>query len=261
MHSELLSRFDAVEKSTRSCLVPAWVTGVTVSGMSSPRVNGYLDDVIALPLDWHGAGTVSNATLRVMADLCGTDLRCTAETGTGRSTLLLSNLSRRHLVFAIGEPDCGGSLARVQSSSLLRSETVEFVIGPSQATLPKYELPQEFDLVFLDGPHGFPFPELEYFFFYPRIRPGGFLIVDDIQIPTIRRMFQILRKDRMWDLVRVSDNTAFFKRTGAPTLNPLRDDWWLQGYNEPTLFRRLVQTAKANAPEGMKSTYKKIRNR
>lgn len=217
-----------------------------------------LNQIVNLALDWHRAGTVTDATLGVIAELGSEGFDRTAETATGRSTLLLSHLSRQHLVFTI---DIGDSLSRVQSSPILRSGNVQFIVGPSQATLPNHALPEQLDLVFIDGPHGYPFPELEYYFFYPQIRPGGFLIVDDIQIPTIRRMFRILRKDQMWELIRVSDNTAFFKRTHAPTANPLGDGWWEQGYNKPTPFKRLVNAAKANAPQEVKSVCKKIANR
>lgn len=229
---------------------------VSVANMARVLNEAILNKITALPLDWHGAGTVSDATLRVMAELSSDEFQCTAETGTGRSTLLLSNLSKRHLVFTIGDP-WAESLARVQNSPLLRSGVVTFTLGPTQATLPLYDLPEQIDLVFIDGPHGFPFPELEYYFFYPRIRLGGFLIIDDIQIPSIRLMYRILRKDQMWDLIKISDNTAFFRRTDYPTLNPFGDDWWLQGYNQPSPLRRFMQAAKARAPAGLKSVYKK----
>ena len=35
--------------------------------------------------------------------------------------------------------------------------------------------------VLIDGPHGYPFPEIEYFYFYPRLKPGALLVVDDIR--------------------------------------------------------------------------------
>jgi hypothetical protein len=47
--------------------------------------------------------------------------------------------------------------------------------------------------VLLDGPHGYPFPDMEYYFFYPHIKPRGHLVIDDIQIPSIGRMTDILQ--------------------------------------------------------------------
>ena len=80
-------------------------------------------------------------------------------------------------------------------------------------------------LVLLDGPHGYPFPQLEYWAVYRHIRPGGLLVVDDIHIPTIWQLFEFLREEPMFELLEVVLNTAFFRRTTAPTLNPYGDCW------------------------------------
>ncbi len=220
-----------------------------------------VDQIAALPKDWHGAGTVSDRTLRAVAEHCPGPHDFTAETGTGRTTLLFSHLSRSHLVFAQDDSGGGDSLSRVQESPLLKPGVVTFIVGPTQVTLPKHDLPDSLDLVMLDGPHGFPFPELEYYYFYPRIRTGGTLIVDDIQIPSIRAMFRILRRDEMWHLNGVVDRTAFFTRTDAPTFDPTGDGWWLQGYNQPSRARGLVQKAKAKASPRLKSAYRSLRDR
>jgi hypothetical protein len=86
-------------------------------------------------------------------------------------------------------------------------------------------------LVFIDGPHGFPFPDMEYWKLYPHIEPGGLLVLDDIHIPTIRHLFNFLREDAMWTLIETVGKTAFFERTNAPTFSPVEDGWWLQNYN------------------------------
>ncbi len=83
----------------------------------------------------------------------------------------------------------------------------------------------------IDGPHGFPFPELEYFFFYPHLKTGALLVIDDIQIPTIGRLADFLSEDRMFERVELIGATAVFRRTDAPTLDPFGDGWWLQDYN------------------------------
>jgi hypothetical protein len=45
-------------------------------------------------------------------------------------------------------------------------------------------------------------------------------------------MYDIIRSDKMFELIRVvDDNMAFFRRTSAELLDPLGDGWWLQGYN------------------------------
>jgi hypothetical protein len=84
----------------------------------------------------------------------------------------------------------------------------------------------------IDGPHGFPFPQLEYYYLYPHMRAGSLLILDDLQIPHLHDMFKLLACDEMWSLIDIPlGQTAIFRRTCTPMLNPIGDDWWLQAYN------------------------------
>ncbi len=88
------------------------------------------------------------------------------------------------------------------------------------------------DLVLIDGPHGFPFAQMEYFHFYQKIRKGGVLVVDDIHIPTIRQMYDFLRDDKMWTHMEDVMTTAFFQRTDAPMFDPFGDGWERQQFNQ-----------------------------
>lgn len=200
-------------------------------------VNDLLGQIAGLPGDWHGAGTVSEAVLaRIAAEVQkGAQSRVSLETGAGRATLLLSNMFERHYVFALDE---GGSLSRVRESSAFRPENTIIVEGPTQLTLPATDLPDALDFVLIDGPHGYPFSDLEYYHLYPRMRIGGLLVIDDIHIPSIRRMHDILASDDMWKSVAIVGTTAFLRRTEAPTTDPLGDEWWKQGYNMKAYNRR-----------------------
>lgn len=127
----------------------------------------------------------------------------------------------------------------VQGSELLRPGSVEFVVGPTQRTLLGHEFDAQIDVAYLDGPHAYPFPELEYWAVYPHIPSGGLLVIDDVQIPTIANLFDVLRSDAMWDLIEVADTTAFFRRTAAAGVEPYGEGWWLQAYNARTSLRHL----------------------
>jgi Methyltransferase domain len=227
-------------------------------------VTGHFDavrgQIAALPEDWHGAGTVSTRVLDALhrhASARG-DLARSAETGTGKTTLLLSNLSRDHTVFTKDDAGDGDSLERVQSSPLLNAETVSFEIGPTQRTLLAYDFDEPIELAYLDGPHAYPFPELEYWALYPHVATGGLLVIDDIQIRTISNLFAFLRADAMWDLVDVVDDTAFFARSSAPALDPFGEGWWRQGINRRFVRRhlplgeRVIATAKDALPDRLR---------
>jgi predicted O-methyltransferase YrrM len=201
--------------------------------------NPNLDSIEALAADWHGGGTLSNPALRYL-DAVLAELRdpVTVETGAGRSTIVFSWRSRAHTVFAL---DVGESVSKPLGSPLLGPAPISVVNGPTQETLFRHVFDEPLDLVLLDGPHGFPFPALEYFRLYPHIRTGGVLVIDDVQIRSIGDMYRFLRADAMWSLKRRVGNTAFFVRTAAPAIDPHSDSWWLQGYNQQGHGRMLLR--------------------
>jgi hypothetical protein len=203
--------------------------------LTVPAIESLVCQIAALPDDWHGAGSVPQSVLTALsrwASAAG-PIRSSVETGTGRTTLLLSHLSDFHVVFTKDDTGFGDSYSSVTSSPLLRKENVEFVLGSTQRTLPPYHFTAPIDLAFIDGPHAYPFPDLEYWVVYPHIRTGGLLVVDDIQIPTITNLYHFLSADSMWRELEVVDKTAFFARTDSPGIDPYGEGWWLQGFNVP----------------------------
>lgn len=190
-----------------------------------------LAELRGLPDAWHTAGNLDRAALEAIARHLGSGpVAHTMETGTGKSTLLLSHLSKKHKVFTLaGEHD--NSYTTVVESPLLNRDNVEFVLGPTQITLPTHRFREPLQFALIDGPHGYPFPELEYFYIYPHLETGALLVVDDIHIPSIFNLFRFLREDAMFDLLRVVGTTAIFKRTDAPAFPPMEDNWWTQQYN------------------------------
>lgn len=179
------------------------------------------------------AGALETEILRMIERMLPRQLHASAETGCGKSTILLSNLSRHHTVFCLDgqTPDGNASFDFFQGCPLTRAENLELVLGPTQATLPRYRHTRRYELVLLDGPHGWPFPELEYYFFYPHIESGGLLVVDDCHIPTIGRLADVLAEDPMWELEGFVSKTGVFRRTDAPLFDPFGDGWWEQTYN------------------------------
>jgi hypothetical protein len=184
----------------------------------------------------HSVGSFSTRTLEGIARAAQKRrIRNSVETGSGASTLLFSHLSDHHTVFA---SDGGsGSVTNIRRSPLLRQNVVTFVEGPTQATLPRHHFTEKMQLVLIDGPHGYPFPDLEYYFLYPHLDAGALLILDDIHIPTVHNLFQFLRRDAMFHLDEVIQTTAFFTRTDAPTFDRFGDGWWQQNYNARLLVR------------------------
>jgi hypothetical protein len=147
----------------------------------------------------------------------------------------MSHLSKNHTVFALDAGD--GSIANVKACMLLEGSAVTFVEGPTQQTLPQYQFNHKLQAVIIDGPHAYPFPDLEYYFLYPHLEQGALLVLDDIHIRTVHNLFDFLRADRMFQLDEVVRSTAFFTRTEAPTFDPMEGPWRAQNYNAKLLLR------------------------
>ena len=187
-------------------------------------------EIIKVAPSLHRAGKFSNTALEaIVRHASQREVSCSAETGSGVSTLLFSHISRRHTVFALD--DGTDSIRAVQTSPFLRPDVVTFIEGPSQLTLPSHRFEHTLQLALIDGPHGYPFPDLEYYYFYEHLDENALLIVDDIHIRSISNLFEFLRADDMFDLTEVVESTAFFRRTSAPTFSRIGDGWWTQGYN------------------------------
>lgn len=179
--------------------------------------------------DFHNNGSLSPTVLRRIVELHQlSGAKATAETGCGLTTLILSHLSERHTSFTDGS---GDSMPQTREHPLFNATTTNFIVSPTQKSLPYHTFPEPLDLAILDGPHAYPFPDLEYFYFYPNIRVGGILIVDDFHIPTIGHLHDFLCENEMWVHLGDVETTAFFERTAAPLQDPFGDGWPNQRYN------------------------------
>jgi len=190
----------------------------------------------------HKDGAFPNDVLKQIEKILPSCSQHSAETGCGKTTILFSNISNDHTVFAVDDSDYENSSVKYfMECPLTRPKNVTTLFGPTQKTLRTYSSHEMYDFVLLDGPHAYPFPDFEYLIFYPYIKEGGFLILDDVHIPTIGRMAAIIAEDEMFKLVGIFRTTAIFQRTQEKLFNPEGDDWYLQAYNKrrfPFRFRK-----------------------
>jgi hypothetical protein len=197
---------------------------------NSPIMEAYEN----LPLSGsvHASGSFPTHVLKRVEEILPSKIENSAETGCGKSTILFSNIANRHKVFSLDDSSLEDSSVQFfRDCPLTKNDRVETVFGPTQQTLPIYRTHEKYDVVLIDGPHGYPFPELEYLALYPHIKEGGYLIVDDVSIPTIARLADFIAEDEMFELVETISATSIFRRTSAPTFNPSGDGWWTQRYN------------------------------
>jgi len=189
----------------------------------------------------HAGGVFSSYTLRKIEEYLPQKITASVETGCGKTTILLSILSDSHVAFTLDDRRLGdqSSVGFFENCPISKRDCVEFIYGPTQKTLPLFDHVKKYDVVLIDGPHGYPFPEMEYMYLYPHLNSGGILIIDDVAIPTIGRLADFISEDEMFEPVALIECTAIFRRTDAPTFDPFGDGWWAQKYN-----RRRVSPAR-----------------
>jgi len=202
-------------------------------------MNKYADLIIAeeQSASIHRAGTINNEALKRIENIISINIKNgvnnSLETGCGKTTVLFSNISTSHTVFCLDDTkEQNSSLDYLKNFKSFNEEKVEFILGPTQQTMPKYNLFKFYDCIFIDGPHAYPFPDLEYFFTYRFLTNKALLFIDDVQIPNIGNMFDFIKEDDMFIFLGLIGNTGVLQRSSANIFNHLGDDWAGQSYNQ-----------------------------
>lgn len=137
----------------------------------------------------------------------------TLETGAGRSTLAFAEAGCAHHTVT----PSGSEIAAIKAAAAAEGvdlADVTFHEGFSQDVLPRLDEALEFDLVFIDGGHGFPIPAVDFQFLAPRLKVGGLLLLDDVDLWTGDMIVQVLRRDDGWRFrSKLKGRTAVFEKT------------------------------------------------
>jgi FkbM family methyltransferase len=154
------------------------------------------------------------------------------ETGCGSTTILFSNFSTKHTVYAADEtPESTSVKDVIASCPLCKPETIEWVFGPTEKTLVDLDTHDDVDIILLNGRHGFPIPDFEYLNLIRSLRIGGVLILNGIDIPTVKNLYDFISQDRNIRIHGLSRTTAFFQRFDTHYAEPKKYEWWMQAYN------------------------------
>jgi methyltransferase family protein len=124
------------------------------------------------------------------------------ETGAGLSTLVI--LRKRPRLHVAVQPSADEFAAVVEFANAHEIDTraLQGVVARSQDYLPTAELPP-LDLVLIDGDHSFPAPFVDWYYTVERLKIGGLMIVDDIQIATGTILATFMGADPKWETVLV----------------------------------------------------------
>jgi hypothetical protein len=153
-------------------------------------------------------------TLRFLYSLL-TPGMSTLETGCGQTTVVFSIAGTRHTCIAPNP----GETERVKQycMQLGLPRNINFVLESSDTALPhNKQISPELDHVLIDGAHGFPAPIIDWHYTASRLRLGGVVAVDDYKMPSVKVLFDFLCGEDEWELIKIIQNTAFFKKLAEP---------------------------------------------
>ena len=148
----------------------------------------------------HGTGSVQWDASDVVLDWFKTNLKPgmrTLETGAGKSTLAFIEAGCLH----DSVTPSGSEISAIKTEGERRSldtSVVTFHEGFSQNILPHLTGFEDLDVAFIDGGHGFPVPGVDWLFIAPRLKVGGKLLIDDVDLWTGSMLVDVLRREAGW---------------------------------------------------------------
>lgn len=175
------------------------------------------------PVTWNS----QHGVLQFIADRMRPGM-ASLETGCGYSTVMFAASGADHTTVT-PEADEETRVREWCAGAGIDDSALAFAIGPSHAVLPQLVQAGPLDLVYIDGAHGFPHPSIDWMFTETRLKVGGWMLVDDIRIPTCRIVHEFLAADNNWKLDRFIGDTSVFVKLAEGANSAM---WMPQGYNK-----------------------------
>jgi hypothetical protein len=147
----------------------------------------------------------------------------TLETGCGVSTVLFTAWGCKHLCVVPSE-DQRDKLLEYCENLQIDASSLSFDLRSSDTALPDLAADLEFDLVFIDGSHGFPMPIIDWFYGAGRLRSGGIVVFDDIQLPQVSLLCDwFLDRDPRWTRLRATEKWVAYQRHSVGSLSEIQN--------------------------------------
>jgi predicted O-methyltransferase YrrM len=142
------------------------------------------------------------------------------ETGCGLSTAVIANLGWKHTCIAPDKMEFT-RLKRWLKKSKISTRRIKFIESESYKIVPSIK--GEFDFILIDGNHGFPHPVVDTFYLSLKLRVGGFLAIDDTNLPFMNTLIESLNQKKYWEVYATGGKWVVYQLIGPNT--SAVDDW------------------------------------
>lgn len=179
----------------------------------------------------------------------------------GLSTVIFAANGCRHTCI-MPDQAIADRIIKYCRSANIDSAQVDFIIAKSCDVI--HQTPElQYDLILIDGCHGFPSVFVDFCYAAKALKLGGTLIVDDLHIYTCDLLARFMESDPGWDMELISTRVAI----GVKTADTVDREWTAQSFvtarskpnsiiANPLYFARL--TARTFQTEGARMIVKKI---
>ncbi len=169
----------------------------------------------------------------------------TLETGCGATTIVLAAAGAVHTACFLDASE-GEAVMAWCGAHDVDTTAITLCPGSSSETLPRLDI-GDLDLVMVDGCHGFPFPQLDWYYAASHLVTGGVLIVDDTHLAAPYELRKYLEADPRWERIRVGTQWVAFRRLGTGSLD---EEWTSQPFHQPLAIRAQSLRRKARGAAG-----------
>lgn len=205
--------------------------------MTANELHRLLDDLLQTPPPVHGGvaprgiWAADEELYRDLIDRRGAD-QISLETGAGLSTILLAAGGAAHHCVTPAASEVAVLREALQAHGIADG-AVTFHVDRSDRVLPRLEL--VLDLVLVDGGHAYPTPQIDWYYAGSRLRRGGLLYVDDLQLPAVVHLAGFLERDPRWQRLRRTAKWGVWARQGG---GELAEEWTDQNFWRAPIWSR-----------------------
>jgi hypothetical protein len=139
------------------------------------------------------------------------------ETGAGNSTIALMHLNPRRLVSIAPDRELFERIRQYCANTRIDVSALEAHVERSEWVLPQMALAAKssgplFDFALIDGCHNWPMVFVDFMFVNHMLKPGGYLMIDDLQLHSVKELARLLSEQPEFEPALDLGKSMIFRR-------------------------------------------------